>query len=116
MNRRGSFGFSSSFVHICFIFSCYDSLTMKLMNNTSADAPATDRSSLDDSLRPPPRLTPDLERRFQTDYYARIRPGLRLVSLLLAGLTATQALVQSGFLSRLRPVCCIAKPRSILFC
>ncbi len=68
---------------------------MRLSTHTSADAPATDWPPANGFFRPPPRLTPDLARRFQADYYARIRPGLRLVSLLLAGLTVTQALVQS---------------------
>ena len=69
---------------------------MKLMTNTSADAPAMDRSPANDFFQPPLRLTPDLGRRFQADYYARIRPGLRLVSLLLAGLAAVHTLVQFG--------------------
>jgi len=73
---------------------------MKLMTNTSADAPATDRSPANGFFRPSLRLTPDLGRRFQADYYARIRPGLRLVSLLLAGLTAAHTLVNSGVPSR----------------
>ena len=83
------------FFHVCFIFGCYDFPTMKLLTNASADAYATGQSPADTFFQPPPRLTPDLGRQFQADYYARIRPGLRLVSLLLAGLTATQFLVQS---------------------
>lgn len=46
-------------------------------------------------LRQPP-FTPELERLFQAEYFGRIRPTLRLVSLLLAGLVALLTLLQAG--------------------
>ncbi len=65
------------------------------MTDIQAEAPDTDGPPADGLLRSPPRLTPDLARRFQTDYYARIRPGLRLVSLLMAGVSAAHTLLPS---------------------
>lgn len=64
---------------------------MKLLTNTSADAPATDQSPANEFFRRPPRLTPDLAQRFQADYYARIRPTLRVMAPLLAALFAACA-------------------------
>ena len=52
--------------------------------------------SLKNFFRLPPRSTRDLERQFQQDYYTRVYPSLRLVSLLLAGLTAAHTLAQFG--------------------
>lgn len=63
------------------------------MTNTPPDSAA--RPGLHSLFLQAPPLTPDLERRFQTNLYARIRPGLRLISLLLAGLVAAQTLLQS---------------------
>ena len=69
---------------------------MQLMFRQPVHFRAANRSPWDQVLRLPPHLTPDLARQFQEDYYARVRPGLRLVSLLLAGLTAAHVLAQSG--------------------
>lgn len=66
------------------------------MSNISIKNPSKNWLHLDDFFRRPPRLTQDLEQQFQQDYFARISPGLRLVSLLLAGLTAAHVLAQSG--------------------
>lgn len=57
-------------------------------------------TSVEEAFQLPSRLAPDLARHFQKDYYAHIRPGLRLVSLLLAGLTAAHTLVQIGIASQ----------------
>lgn len=64
------------------------------MTNTSPEAPAW--AGRQGQFLQAPSLTPDLERRFQADYYARVRPGLRLVTLLLAGMVAALTLVQSS--------------------
>ena len=57
-------------------------------------------TSTKEAFQLPSRLAPELARHFQEDYYARIRPGLRLVSLLLAGLAAAHTLVQSSIPSQ----------------
>ncbi|MBV9852573.1 MAG: HAMP domain-containing histidine kinase [Armatimonadetes bacterium] len=50
-----------------------------------------DQPSLGESARLLPRLTPDLERRFGAEYYARIRPTLRVLAPFLAALFAACA-------------------------
>ncbi len=64
---------------------------MKLMTNAPLEAPSTDHRPQDGSRRLLPRLTPDLERRFQSEYYTRIRPTLRVMAPLLAALFAACA-------------------------
>jgi len=61
------------------------------MTSASLEAPSTDRSPQEGPLRLLPRVTPDLERRFQADYYARIRSTLRVMAPLLAVLFAACA-------------------------
>lgn len=69
---------------------------MKLIDSPLLEATTARQSRQEGLARPLPRLAPELERRFQTDYYARVHPGLRLVSLLLAALIAAQTLLMAG--------------------
>lgn len=75
-------------VHIFFIFGRYNTMTMRFLTNRSADTPAENRSPENGSPQLLPRLTPDLERGFQADYYSRIRPTLRVMAPLFAALFA----------------------------
>lgn len=67
------------------------------MLSASRDTPGVGALPPRDFLRQMPRLTPDLELEFQAEYYARILPTLRLISLLLAGLVSAQTLHLGAF-------------------